>query len=458
MNREQVKIALAGNPNSGKTTLFNALTGLKQKVGNYPGITVEKKLGNAKLPNEIDAKIIDLPGTYSLFPKSMDEKVAQQILCNDENVDYPDVTVVIADATNLRRSIFLLTQVIDLNMSVVLALNMVDIATKKGIIVNVDLLSKELGVQVVAINARKRKGIESLRESIINAIDKKPLKPFLFVRKLFKDLIEKANKIRGKENDYASFLALCKQELGGEVVNRCALNQLCKALDIIPERVQAKETVKRYKAIDKIIYQTVKQGKPTGKYQITKNIDDVLIHPILGYVVFLMILFLLFQSVFSWSAYPMEVIDSFFTNLSVWIANALPPGMLNDLLVNGILAGLGGIVIFVPQIAFLFAFIAFLEDTGYMARVSFITDKLLRNVGLNGRSIIPLLSGAACAVPAIMSARTISSWKERLITIMVTPLMSCSARLPVYTIIIGMIIPIEEFRGFNLQGLVLMAF
>ncbi|MBT5090688.1 MAG: ferrous iron transport protein B [Flavobacteriales bacterium] len=458
MNREQVKIALAGNPNSGKTTLFNALTGLKQKVGNYPGITVEKKLGNAKLPNEIDAKIIDLPGTYSLFPKSMDEKVAQQILCNDENVDYPDVTVVIADATNLRRSIFLLTQVIDLNMSVVLALNMVDIATKKGIIVNVDLLSKELGVQVVAINARKRKGIESLRESIINAIDKKPLKPFLFVRKLFKDLIEKANKIRGKENDYASFLALCKQELGGEVVNRCALNQLCKALDIIPERVQAKETVKRYKAIDKIIYQTVKQGKPTGKYQLTKNIDDVLIHPILGYVVFLMILFLLFQSVFSWSAYPMEVIDSFFTNLSVWIANALPPGMLNDLLVNGILAGLGGIVIFVPQIAFLFAFIAFLEDTGYMARVSFITDKLLRNVGLNGRSIIPLLSGAACAVPAIMSARTISSWKERLITIMVTPLMSCSARLPVYTIIIGMIIPIEEFRGFNLQGLVLMAF
>ena len=458
MSRKQVKIALAGNPNSGKTTLFNALTGLKQKVGNYPGITVEKKVGKAKFSNEVDTEIIDLPGTYSLFPKSMDEKVAQQILCNDEDVDYPDVTVVIADATNLRRSIFLLTQVIDLNMNVVLALNMVDIATKKGIIVNVDLLSKELGIQVVAINARKRKGIESLREAIIDTIDKKPLKPFLSVRKLFKGLIEKANKIRGKENDYASFLALCKQELGGEVINRCALNQLCKTLDIIPERAQAKETVKRYKAIDKIIYQTVKQGKPTVKYQLTKNIDDVLIHPILGYVVFLMILFLLFQAVFSWSTYPMELIDGFFTNLSIWTANALPQGMLNDLLVNGILAGLGGIVIFVPQIAFLFAFIAFLEDTGYMARVSFITDKLLRGVGLNGRSIIPLLSGAACAVPAIMSARTISSWKERLITIMVTPLMSCSARLPVYTLIIGMIIPAEELMGFNLQGLVLMAF
>ena len=458
MSRKQVKIALAGNPNSGKTTLFNALTGLKQKVGNYPGITVEKKVGKAKFSNEVDTEIIDLPGTYSLFPKSMDEKVAQQILCNDEDVDYPDVTVVIADATNLRRSIFLLTQVIDLNMNVVLALNMVDIATKKGIIVNVDLLSKELGIQVVAINARKRKGIESLREAIIDTINKKPLKPFLSVRKLFKGVIERVNEIRGKENDYASFLAMCKQEISGEVLNRCAINQLCKANDIIPERVQAKETVKRYKEIDKIMYLCVKKGRPTGKYQLTKSIDDVLIHPVFGYVVFLSILFAIFQAVFAWSEYPMDLIDGLFVQLQTFTSNSLPEGLLNDLVVNGILAGLGGIVIFVPQIAFLFAFIAFLEDTGYMARVSFITDKLLRGVGLNGRSIIPLLSGAGCAIPAIMSARTISSWKERLITIMVTPLMSCSARLPVYTLIIGLIIPSEEFMGFNLQGLVLMAF
>ena len=458
MSRMKVKIALAGNPNSGKTTLFNALTGLKQKVGNYPGITVEKKVGKAKFPNEIDAEIIDLPGTYSLFPKSMDEKVAQQILCNDEDVDYPDVTVVIADATNLRRSIFLLTQVIDLKMNVVLALNMVDIATKKGVIVNVDLLSKELGIQVVAINARKRKGIEILREAIINSVDKKPIKPFLSVRKLFKTVIEGVNDIRGKENDYASFLALCKQEISGESLNRCAINQLCKANDIIPERVQAKETVKRYKEIDKIMHLCVKKGRPTGKYQLTKSIDDILIHPIFGYIVFLSILFAIFQAVFAWSEYPMDLIDGLFVQLQTFTSNSLPEGLLNDLVVNGILAGLGGIVIFVPQIAFLFAFIAFLEDTGYMARVSFITDKLLRGVGLNGRSIIPLLSGAGCAIPAIMSARTISSWKERLITIMVTPLMSCSARLPVYTLIIGLIIPSEEFMGFNLQGLVLMAF
>ena len=458
MNKRQIKIALAGNPNSGKTTLFNAFTGLKQKVGNYPGITVEKKTGKSTLSADIVAEVIDLPGTYSLFPKSMDEEVAQQVLCNNTDEDYPDVTVIIADATNLRRSIFLLTQVIDLNMNVVLALNMVDIATKKGILVNVDLLSEELGIRVVAINARKRKGIEILKEAIVHAIDEKPKKPFLDVSKIFKGIIEKANKIRGVENNYASFLALCKQKLSGEVMNRCALNQLCKKNEIIPERAQAKETVKRYKAIDKIIHSTVKTGAPVGKYQFTKKMDDLLIHPFFGYVIFLSILFLLFQAVFSWSAYPMDLIDGFFTNLSIWTANAIPKGMLNDLLVNGILAGLGGIVIFVPQIAFLFAFIAFLEDTGYMARVSFITDKLLRGVGLNGRSIIPLLSGAACAVPAIMSTRTISSWKERLITIMVTPLMSCSARLPVYTLIISMIIPAEDFLGFNLQGLVLMIF
>ncbi|MDP7566815.1 MAG: ferrous iron transport protein B [Flavobacteriales bacterium] len=458
MSKNIMKIALAGNPNSGKTTLFNALTGLKQKVGNYPGITVEKKSGKSKLSDEISAEVIDLPGTYSLFPKSMDEEVAQQVLCNYDDEDYPDVTVVIADATNLRRSIFLLTQIIDLNMEVVLALNMVDIATKKGIIVNVDALSREIGIPVVAINARKGNGIDTLKDTIIKTLNSKPKIPFLSVSKIFKGVIEKANIIRGVENDYASFMALCKQKLSGEEKNREALNQLCAVNDIIPERAQAKETVKRYAKIDKVINAVVKKADPTGMYMVNKRIDDLLIHPVLGYVVFLSVLFLIFQAVFSWSAYPMDLIDGVFVDLQKFTSNTLPKGLLNDLIVDGILAGLGGILIFVPQIAFLFAFIAFLEDTGYMARVSFITDKLLRKVGLNGRSIIPLLSGAACAVPAIMSARTISSWKERIITIMVTPLMSCSARLPVYTLIIALIIPAEDYFGFNLQGLVMMTF
>jgi len=458
VSKNIIKIALAGNPNSGKTTLFNALTGLKQKVGNYPGITVEKKSGKSKLSDEISAEVIDLPGTYSLLPKSMDEEVAQQVLCNYDDEDYPDVTVVIADATNLRRSIFLLTQIIDLNMEVVLALNMVDIATKKGIIVNVDALSREIGIPVVAINARKGNGIDALKDTIIKTLNSKPKIPFLSVSKIFKGVIEKANIIRGVENDYASFMALCKQKLSGEEKNREALNQLCAVNDIIPERAQAKETVKRYAKIDKVINAVVKKADPTGMYMVNKRIDDLLIHPVLGYVVFLSVLFLIFQAVFSWSAYPMDLIDGVFVDLQKFTSNTLPKGLLNDLIVDGILAGLGGILIFVPQIAFLFAFIAFLEDTGYMARVSFITDKLLRKVGLNGRSIIPLLSGAACAVPAIMSARTISSWKERIITIMVTPLMSCSARLPVYTLIIALIIPAEDYFGFNLQGLVMMTF
>ena len=458
MSKNIIKIALAGNPNSGKTTLFNAFTGLKQKVGNYPGITVEKKSGKSKLSDEISAEVIDLPGTYSLFPKSMDEEVAQQVLCNYDDEDYPDVTVVIADATNLRRSIFLLTQIIDLNMEVVLALNMVDIATKKGIIVDVDALSREIGIPVVAINARKGNGIDALKDTIIKTLNSKPKYPFLSVSKIFKGVIEKANIIRGVENDYASFMALCKQKLSGEEKNREALNQLCAVNDIIPERAQAKETVKRYAKIDKVINAVVKKADPTGMYMVNKRIDDLLIHPVLGYVVFLSVLFLIFQAVFSWSAYPMDLIDGIFVDLQKFTSNTLPKGLLNDLIVDGILAGLGGILIFVPQIAFLFAFIAFLEDTGYMARVSFITDKLLRKVGLNGRSIIPLLSGAACAVPAIMSARTISSWKERIITIMVTPLMSCSARLPVYTLIIALIIPAEDYFGFNLQGLVMMSF
>ena len=253
-------------------------------------------------------------------------------------------------------------------------------------------------------------------------------------------------------------MALCKQKLSGEIINRCALNQLCKKEEIIPERAQAKETVHRYAKIDKVIKKTVKKGAPIGKYMLTKKIDDVLIHPVFGYLVFLFLLFLIFQAVFSWSTYPMDLIDHLFVNLQRFTANSLPKGLFNDLIVNGILAGLGGIIIFVPQIALLFAFIAFLEDTGYMARVSFITDKLLRGVGLNGRSIIPLLSSTACAVPAIMSARTISSWKERIITIMVAPLMSCSARLPVYTLLIALIIPAQEYFGFNLQALVLMGF
>jgi len=460
MENKSIKIVLAGNPNSGKTTLFNALTGLKQKVGNYPGITVEKKSANINIDG-YKSKIIDLPGIYSLYSKSIDEKVAQDVICNSFDNDYADVVVVIADASNLRRSIFLLTQIIDLKIPVVLALNMIDVASKKGVIINIDQLSSDLGIKVVAINARKSRGLSKLTHAIISEkIDEsKKSKEILNVKDVFGKIIDQVNDIRGVINDYAAFLSLCGYDMSNSIKQKIEISVLSKKNDVIIERIQAKETVRRYRNIDKIISNSVKNIEPKGKYKITQIIDDILIHPVLGYVVFLSILFLMFQAVFQWSSYPMDLIDLFFTNVSIWVSNTLPTGIFNDLIVNGILAGIGGIVIFVPQIAFLFAFIAFLEDTGYMARVSFLTDRLLKVVGLNGRSIIPLLSGAACAVPAIMSARTISSWKERIITIMVTPLMSCSARLPVYTLIISMIIPEDMYFGiFNLQGLVLMSF
>ena len=460
MENKSIKIVLAGNPNSGKTTLFNALTGLKQKVGNYPGITVEKKSANINIDG-YKSKIIDLPGIYSLYSKSIDEKVAQDVICNSFDNDYADVVVVIADASNLRRSIFLLTQIIDLKIPVVLALNMIDVASKKGVIINIDQLSSDLGIKVVAINARKSRGLSRLTHAIISEkIDEnEKSKEILNVKDVFGKIIDQVNDIRGVINDYAAFLSLCGYDMSNSIKQKIEISVLSKKNDVIIERIQAKETVRRYKNIDKIIFNSVKNIEPKGKYKITQIIDDILIHPVLGYIVFLSILFLMFQAVFQWSSYPMDLIDLFFTNLSIWVSNTLPTGVFNDLIVNGILAGIGGIVIFVPQIAFLFAFIAFLEDTGYMARVSFLTDRLLKVVGLNGRSIIPLLSGAACAVPAIMSARTISSWKERIITIMVTPLMSCSARLPVYTLIISMIIPEDMYFGvFNLQGLVLMSF
>jgi ferrous iron transport protein B len=460
MTDSDINIVLAGNPNSGKTTLFNSLTGLKQKVGNYPGITVEKKTAKIVV-NGFRSKLIDLPGIYSLYSKSIDEKVAQNVICNSYDSDYADVIVVIADASNLRRSIFLLTQIIDLKIPVVLALNMIDVASKKGVVINIDQLSSEMGIKVVAINARKARGLSKLKKAIIqtNENAKNETPTILDVNDVFGKIIKVINSIRNINNDYASFLSLCGYDMGNSIKQKIEISILSKNNEIIVERLQAKETVRRYKVIDKIISICVRNIEPKGKYKITKIIDDILIHPFFGYVIFLAILFLMFQAVFLWSKYPMDLIEIFFMNLSIWVAEILPNGVLNDLLVNGILAGIGGILVFIPQIALLFAFIAFLEDTGYMARVSFLTDKLLKGVGLNGRAIIPLLSGVGCAIPAIMSARTISSWKERIITIMVTPLMSCAARLPVYSVIINLIIPENLIFGFiELQGLVLMSF
>lgn len=402
--KDKLRLALVGNPNSGKSSLFNALTGLNQRVGNFPGVTVEKKTGQFKA-GELKVEIVDLPGTYSLSPRSEDEKVTADYLIDSNRDDMPEIILVIADASNLKRNLLLASQLIDLERPVMLALNMMDIVEQNGQQVNIDVLKKELGIPVVAINARIGKGIDQLKEEIED-FELPPFKKFV--------------------SDHES-----KDPIDNTLV--------------------------RYDKIKKIIDKCLITSGQSKSSNITKKIDQLLVHRIWGYLIFLLVLFVMFQAIFSWSSYPMDWIENGFLVFGNWLGDVLPSGVLNDLLVEGIIAGLGGIVIFVPQIALLFAFIAILEDTGYLSRVSFLMDALLKRFGLSGKSIIPLLGGAACAVPAIMSARTISNKKERLLTIFVTPLISCSARIPVYTLLIALIIPADQMMGpFNLQGVVMM--
>jgi ferrous iron transport protein B len=456
-----IKVALIGNPNSGKSTLFNGLTGLNQRTGNFPGVTVDKKTGTAKirdfrtgLTREIE--FVDLPGTYSLYPKSLDEKVSFEVLCDPQNEDYPDVTVVVADASNIKRNLFLVTQLIELRRPVVLVLNMMDVMEKQGVRISLEKLQELLGIPVLYSNAREKKGLTELKEMVITQIPV-PDKVF-FKTKPDADLLTAVRKIVPVDSGYAVWQMLCNFEHIQSLPEglKIKLRELVAENKFEETAFQARESVERFVEIGKIVDASVEVVTPESETR-TKKIDRVLTHPIFGYLIFLGVLFILFQSIFFLAAFPMKWIENLFIVISEWGTAHLPPGELTALLVNGVLAGLSGVVVFVPQIALLFAFIAILEDTGYMARVSFIMDKLMRKFGLNGKSVIPLISGVACAVPAIMSTRTISNWKERMITILVTPLMSCSARLPVYTLLISLIIPSnQKLTFFNMQGFALM--
>ena len=458
------QIALVGNPNSGKSTLFNVLTGLNQKIGNFPGVTVDKKTGDVVLENEravLKATIIDLPGTYSLYPKSMDEKVTFQALCDPENENFPDAVILVADATNLKRSLFLCSQVIDLKIPVVLALNMIDLADKNGIEIDTKKLVNRLGIPIVLLNARKGLGIEDLKKQIAN-IQPHAAKDLIQINKIAPEAIEEIKKIVAVRCDFSAFILANNLNIIS-LVNlhsdkKIALQKLLDHHNFDPKKLQALESIERYKVINDITHECLTKKALPEKPSLTKRIDAILTHKIGGYLIFLGILFFIFQAIFSFAQIPMTLIESLFLKLSMYCSSHLPKGVFTDLLVNGIVAGISGIVVFIPQIALLFAFIAILEDTGYMSRVSFIMDKLMRKFGLNGRSVIPLISGVACAVPAIMSARNIGNWKERMITILVTPLMSCSARLPVYTLLISLVIHKDStFYFFNLQGIVLMS-
>ena len=407
-----MKAALVGNPNAGKTSVFNLLTGLNQKVGNYPGITIDKKWGHFNYQGT-DVELLDLPGLYSIYPKSQDEEVVFQVLRQKDHRDHPDLVIVVMDATNLERNLFLATQILDLGIPTLLIANMIDLMKKDQVGVNLEKLSELLGgVPLVPFNARTGQDLALLK----SALSEVPLELMPI-------------------SHTQEFMNLEDWDTGRQ--EEAALGEA------------------RYKRIRQIL--SFCQPLPRKRSVRYQKWDQILTHPVWGYLIFLFLLALIFQTIFAWSEVPMNLIDTVFLTLSQWTQATLPNGPLTDLISQGLISGLGGVMIFIPQIALLFGFIFVLEETGYMARVVFITDRLMRPFGLNGRSILPLISGVACAIPAVMATRTIDHWKERLITIMVVPLMSCSARLPVYTLLIALVVPDVSWGIFNLKGMVLMA-
>ncbi|WP_407947440.1 ferrous iron transport protein B [Pedobacter riviphilus] len=454
-----IKVALVGNPNTGKSTLFNRLTGLNQKIGNFPGITVDKKTGFTKLASGKEAEIIDLPGTYSLYPKSADESIVFQVLADKENDSHPDVIVLIADASNLKRNMLLYSQVADLGIPIILALNMIDLSAKQGIEINLDKLAEKLGIQVVSISARNNIGIDKLKQAIANTNKIATQYQDVDVNFLAPEAINAIKSKLNSDNDYYALQVLHQHEHLTFFTEKEQeeIEHIEQSHHFESSKIQAAETIARYKHLSTILSDVVIDKGTEKKFSFSDKLDAILTHKVWGFAIFLLILFVIFNAIFAWSSYPMDWIETGFGFITSIGHKYLPAGMLSDLLLDGVIAGLGGIFVFIPQIAILFAFISILEDTGYMARVTFMMDKVMSKVGLNGKSVVPMIGGLACAVPSIMAARNIENWKDRMITIMVTPLVSCSARLPVYILIISLIIPSKTVLGvFNLQGLALM--
>ena len=453
---KDIKVALIGNPNTGKTSVFNSLTGLNQKVGNYPGITVEKKQGLCKLSRGIKAHILDLPGTYSLNTTSLDESVAVELLLNKNAPDFPDVAVVISDVENLKRNLLLFTQIKDLRIPAILVINMADRMSRKGISLDVPAMEKMLHTRIALVSTRQNTGIDHLKKLIENYRDL-PCAPCLDITRIDPAYFGRLKKAFPNEDLYklwvvitqdVNFTPLQKKmpdgNAGFEIKSRGEL-----------KRLQHRETILRYQQINNILRESYKVDLPAAR-GLRASLDKVLTHKVFGYLIFFVILLTIFQAIYDWSALPMDLIDAGFAAASEWTKNTLPPGVFTDLIAEGIITGIGGIVIFIPQIAFLFFFISILEESGYMSRVVFLMDRLMRPFGLSGKSVVPLMSGTACAIPAVMATRNIDSWKERLITILVTPFMTCSARLPVYLIIIALVIPQGRFIGLSYQALTLM--
>jgi len=459
--KKTINVALIGNPNTGKTSLFNELTGLNQKVGNYPGVTVDKKEGSSKLQSNLKAIITDLPGTYSINPTSLDETIVLKTLLNSKSDKTPDVIVVVADIENLKRNLLLFSQIKDLEIPTVLAINMADQMKRKGITVDIKLLEKELGNEVVLLSIRKDsgKGVEDVKKAIVKTYDTAKAFPLCNVNnRIDPAYFDRLKEINPKYSIYELWLMITQNSFPDKISEEEKQALLTFKNDSKNlKKYQHKETIYRYQKINEILKKTYLVDRSKAS-DLRAKLDKVFTHKIFGYVLFFTVLLVIFQSIFDWANLPMDLIDTAFANLSSYVNKNMPVGVLNSLISEGIIPGIGGIIIFIPQIAILFLFISLLEETGYMSRVVFLMDKIMRRFGMSGKSVIPLISGTACAIPAVMATRNISGWKERLITILVTPFTTCAARLPVYAIIIALIIPDTKIFGFlNLQGLTLLS-
>lgn len=452
-------VALIGNPNSGKSSLFNILTGLRQQVGNFPGVTVDKKIGSSDLGNNNYVDIIDLPGTYSLYPNSSDERIVTEILTNPDNPNFPDFIVYVLDIMNLERHLLLATQLIDLNIPMVIALNMADIAEKEGIKIDEQYLQKQLGVHVIPISCRDGRNIDVLKNTVSELLSNPSSnqRNFYAFKGSDKKVIELIKPLLNEENDYRALLIAhhhnwLKNISAAERINIKSLVDQTRFESI---KSQINETMGRYNIFTPLAQKFHKSKELKSEY-LTDRIDRIITNRVFGPIIFFAIMLLVFQAIFSWSEYPMSWIEEAFVWSEQMVHRLLPETWFTRLLTEGVIAGLGGIMVFIPPIMFLFILVSILEEIGYMSRAVFMFDRLLQKFGLNGRSIVALVSGGACAIPAIMSTRTISNWRERLITIMVTPLISCSARIPVYTVLIGFVVPAGTIGGFNKQGLAFM--
>jgi len=455
-SKTDLKIALVGNPNSGKSTLFNFLTGLKQKTGNFPGVTVDKKSGILKLPDGQVAELTDLPGTYSIYPKTLDEQIVQEVLLNKDHPQHPDKIIVVTDATNLKRNLLLFTQIRDLNIPCVLVLNMMDLAERKKLKFDLRALSIDLGVKIIPTNSHSGLGVQTLKNVLTQEL-RVSKSPFYPVKELASETIEQIREEFSLDEDYRAYQYAQQNVRLTFLVEseRERIESIKKQFGFYDVPTQSQEVLGRYALISEIVDRNIKNDV-NQSLSWSQKLDQVLTHKVFGYVFFAAILIIIFQAIFAWATWPMDMIETFMADISSRVKTTLPKGVLNDLVTDGIIAGLAGVVVFIPQIALLFGFISLLEESGYMSRAVFLMDRIMRACGLNGKSVVPLVSGMACAIPAIMATRSIDSWKDRLITIFVTPFMSCSARLPVYTLLIALVIPQKEILGFiNLQGLVL---